>query len=98
MGKDGPKSFDPQGASQMNRWKRPLTIMTCLLSLILGAGAAPAFSQTARIQSITGNGKVKIQRQNRTNWDLASPGKDFKDGDQIFPDSGMKVLVQEGIN
>ena len=78
----------------MNRWKRPLTIMTCLLSLILGAGAAPAFSQTARIQSITGNGKVKIQRQNRTNWDLASPGKDFKDGDQIFPDSGMKVLVR----
>jgi Tetratricopeptide repeat len=78
----------------MTRWKKSLTIATCLLLLVLGEGAAPAIAQTARIQSITGNGKVTIQRQNRTNWDLASPGKEFKEGDQILPDSGMKVLVR----
>jgi hypothetical protein len=78
----------------MNYWVKLLSITTVLLNSILGIGVVCVIALPARIQSIRGKGKVKIQRQNRTNWDLVSVGKDIQEGDQIYPEKKMKVWVR----
>jgi hypothetical protein len=87
----------------MNSWLNLLLIRplkTCILSLGLGTIFVTsvfwceAIAQPAQIQSIQGKGKVQIQRKNRTNWDLGSVGKEIENGDQIYPDKGVKVRMR----
>jgi tetratricopeptide (TPR) repeat protein len=78
----------------MKHWVKPLTIVTTLSGWVLGLGVVGAIALPARIHAIQGQGKVKLQRQNRTNWDSISIGKDIQEGDQIFPESKMKVWVR----
>jgi hypothetical protein len=94
MGGDRATTTDSKGNTQMNHCSKPLTITMGLLSFVFGVGVIPVNAQTARVQAIQGTGKVKIQRQNRTTWDLAKIGKEVKEGDLIFPDKGMKVWVR----
>jgi hypothetical protein len=78
----------------MNQWVKSIFIPSVLLGLLfVEVNVGPAIAQTARIQRIQGKGKVKIQRKNRTTWELATPGKPINDGDQLFPDKGMTVMV-----
>jgi Tetratricopeptide repeat len=83
-----------QRSNQWNNWVKPLTIVTILSGWTLGIGVVEAIAQSARIHSIQGQGKVKLQRQNRTSWDLIGVGKDIQEGDQIYPESKMKVWVR----
>lgn len=94
MGGDRPTTTYSKGNTQMNHGSKPLTIAIGLLSFVFGVGVIPVSAQTAWIQEIQGTGKVKIQRPNRTTWDLANIGKEIKEGDQIFADKGMKVWVR----
>jgi hypothetical protein len=94
MGGDRATTTHFKGSTKMNYCSNPLPITIGLLSFVFGVAVLPVIAQPARIQSIEGEGKVKIQRQDRTNWDLAIVGKEIKEGDQIFPDKGMKVLVR----
>jgi tetratricopeptide (TPR) repeat protein len=77
----------------MKRCVKSLTFTIALWSWILGVSVVGAIAQPARIYSIQGQGKVKIKRQHRTNWELAMVGKEIKNGDQIFPSKRMKVWV-----
>jgi tetratricopeptide (TPR) repeat protein len=78
----------------MKNWVKPLTIATILSGWALGIGVVEAIALPARIHAIQGQGKVKLQRQNRTSWDLIGVGKDIREGDQIYPESKMKVWVR----
>ena len=51
-------------------------------------------AQTAKIQSISGTGKVRLQREKRTDWIPVRPATDLYQGDQILPDRGVKVYVR----
>ncbi|MBD2198585.1 MULTISPECIES: tetratricopeptide repeat protein [Calothrix] len=53
-----------------------------------------AIAQTARIQSIAGKGKVRVQREKRTDWLPVRPATELYQGDQIFPDKGVRVYLQ----
>ncbi|MGV0107563.1 Tetratricopeptide repeat protein [Nostoc sp. DSM 114160] len=58
-----------------------------------------AIAQTARIQSIAGKGKVRVQREKRTDWLPVRPATELYQGDQIFPDIGVRVYIQcPGVN
>jgi hypothetical protein len=94
MGNDRSTAANSKGATEMNHWLKSIIIPTGLLSLMIGVDVVSAVAQTARIQAIQGKGKVKIQRKNRTTWDVANPGKEMNDGDLLFPDKGTKVLVR----
>jgi hypothetical protein len=94
MGGDLATTTDSKGSTQMNHWSKPLTIAIGLLSFVFGVSVIPVSAQIAWIHAIQGTGKVKIQRQNRTIWDLASVGKEIKEGDQIRAEKGMKVWVR----
>jgi hypothetical protein len=76
----------------MNQWLKSIFISSVLLG-VFEVDIKATIAQTARIQRIQGTGKVKIKRKNRTVWELASPGKTINDGDQLFPDKGMTVMV-----
>jgi Tetratricopeptide repeat len=93
MDKNCPTANDSKGATQMKHWLKTLTTAAVISGWILGVDVAGAISPPAQIHSIKGNGKVKVQRKNRTTWDRVEAGKDLQDGDQIFPDKGMKVWV-----
>jgi len=51
-------------------------------------------AQTAKIYSISGTGKVRIQREKRTDWIPVRQAVDLDKGDQILPDRGVKVYVR----
>ncbi|MDX2231425.1 MAG: hypothetical protein NW220_17450 [Leptolyngbyaceae cyanobacterium bins.349] len=66
-----------------------LTLVT--LSLLL---EVPAIAQTASVQSIDGTGKVRVQREKRSDWLPVRQGTTLYQGDQILPDRGVKVYVR----
>ncbi|OBQ41761.1 MAG: hypothetical protein AN485_01255 [Anabaena sp. MDT14b] len=68
------------------------TAITLALALITFPFAVKA--QTAKIYSISGTGKVRIQREKRTDWIPVRPATDLYQGDQILPDRGVKVYVR----
>ncbi|MDK2411506.1 tetratricopeptide repeat protein [Aphanizomenon sp. PH219] len=68
------------------------TAITLALALITFPFAVMA--QTAKIQSISGTGKVRLQREKRTDWIPVRPATDLYQGDQILPDRGVKVYVR----
>ncbi|MBF2029384.1 MAG: hypothetical protein IGS48_21930 [Oscillatoriales cyanobacterium C42_A2020_001] len=53
-----------------------------------------AQAQTATIQSISGEGRVRIQREKRSDWTPARPGMTLNQGDQILPDRGVRTRVR----
>ncbi|MHC5917299.1 MAG: tetratricopeptide repeat protein [Nostoc sp.] len=67
-----------------------------VLALALAIITLPlsAIAQTARIQSIAGKGKVRVQREKRTDWLPIRPATELYQGDQIFPDIGVRVDLQ----
>lgn len=67
---------------------------TVLTAATLLALSLPAIAQTARIHSIDGKGKVKVQREQRTDWIPVRPGTELYQGDQICPDKGLRVYVR----
>ena len=71
------------------------TAITLALALITFPFAVKAqTAQTAKIYSISGTGKVRIQREKRTDWIPVRPATDLYQGDQILPDRGVKVYVR----
>jgi tetratricopeptide (TPR) repeat protein len=69
-----------------------VTVLTLTSVSILLPGSAIA--QTARIDSVAGPGKVRIQRERRTEWTPARQGSELDQGDQILPDPGVTVTVR----
>ncbi|MBE9001080.1 tetratricopeptide repeat protein [Nostoc sp. LEGE 12447] len=51
-------------------------------------------AQTVRIHSISGQGKVRVQREKRTEWIPVRQYIDLYQGDQILPDRGVRVYVK----
>ncbi|TFI52250.1 tetratricopeptide repeat protein [Mastigocladus laminosus UU774] len=68
------------------------TVFTLALAII--TLPLSAIAQTARIQSISGTGKVKVQREKRTDWLPVRLATELHQGDQIFPDKGVRVYLQ----
>ena len=61
------------------------TAITLALALITFPFAVKAqTAQTAKIYSISGTGKVRIQREKRTDWIPVRPATDLYQGDQIL--------------
>ncbi|MDZ8034426.1 tetratricopeptide repeat protein [Nostoc sp. DedSLP04] len=67
-----------------------------VLALVLAIITLPlsVMAQTARIQSVAGKGKVRVQREKRTDWLPVRPATELYQGDQIFPDKGARVYLQ----
>jgi hypothetical protein len=63
------------------------SILTTLLLLL----SAAALAQPARVHSVSGSGKVVVQREQRTDWLPIRPGTE---GDQIFPDRKVKAYIR----
>lgn len=53
-----------------------------------------ALAQTARIHSISSNGRVRVQREKRRDWTPTRQGIELYQGDQIWPDKGVRVYVR----
>lgn len=73
-----------------------LTVFVLLLLELKTAfqQTAQAQAQTATIQSISGEGRVRIQREKRSDWTLARPGMILNQGDRIHPDRGVRTRVR----
>jgi hypothetical protein len=74
-----------------------LTITATLVSLELLSvvqGKSFASAQTASIHSISGKGRVRVQREKRTDWTPARQGTELRQGDQILPDRGVRIRVR----
>jgi tetratricopeptide (TPR) repeat protein len=67
------------------------TLTTATLFLLLSVSA---MAQTARVHAISGNGKVVVQREQRTDWLPVRPGTELYQGDQIFPDRKVKAYIR----
>lgn len=69
-----------------------LTVLTLAFALI----TVPSSAQTVRIQSITGKGKVRIQREKSDplTWTPVNQGTELYQGDQIWPDEKVTVYVR----
>ncbi|MEH2033524.1 MAG: tetratricopeptide repeat protein [Nostoc sp.] len=75
-----------------NRKMPKFTVLALALAII--TLPLSAIAQTARIQSIAGKGKVRVQREKRTDWLPVRPATELYQGDQIFPDIGVRVDLQ----
>lgn len=76
--------------SKLTVFALTLAIITLPLSVI---------AQTARIQSIAGKGKVRVQREKRTDWLPVRSATELYQGDQIFPDIRVRVYLKcPGVN
>lgn len=66
-------------------------LTTAILLLALGSSA---IAQMATVRSISGSGKVVVQRENRTDWLPVRQSTDLYQGDQILPDRKAKAYIR----
>jgi hypothetical protein len=73
-----------------------LTTAMCLTLELIAIIQSKDFAnaQTASIHSITGKGRVRVQRERRTDWTPARTGTPLYQGDQLLPDRGVSILVR----
>lgn len=70
---------------------KPTVLTTTALFLIFDSSA---IAQTARVYSISGNGKVIVQREKRTDWLPVREGTELYQGDQILPNRKVRVYIR----
>jgi len=73
------------------------TTLTLALAITIfpwSAIAQTAKTYSAKIYSISGKGKVRVQREISTNWIPVNQATDLYQGDQILPDTGVQVYVR----
>lgn len=70
-----------------------VAITFTILPVTFAQGSKADLPRSARIQSIAGKGKVRIQRDNPTQSFFARQGTELNRGDLLTPDKGVQVTI-----